>query len=244
MPFLPIPAIDLMEGEVVRLRRGEARAKTVYSRDPVEVARRFERAGARRLHVVDLDGAFSGRPGNRAAVAAIREAVAVELEVGGGLRREADLEALFALGADFAILGTSAIADRAFVRRALDRFGPRIIIGLDAREGRVAVEGWTRSAPLTQAELARDLEALGARAVIATDIASDGMMTGPNLAGLRALAEATAMEVIASGGVRHLEDLRAIRDLGAPNVIGAIAGRAVYEGALDLAEAVRALARE
>jgi phosphoribosylformimino-5-aminoimidazole carboxamide ribotide isomerase len=241
--FLPIPAIDLAAGQVVRLSRGEAAAKTVYSDDPAGVARNFEAAGARRLHVVDLDGAFGGRPRNRSALEAIRAAIGVEIEVGGGLRTEGDVDAILAMGADYAIIGTSAVRDRALVRRLVERHGDRIVVGIDARNGRVAIEGWTETSALDQIDFAREIEALGVAAVIATDVATDGMMTGPNLTSLAALAAATSMNVIASGGVRDVEDLLAIRALGCPNIFGAITGRAVYEGKLDVADAIKRLAK-
>jgi phosphoribosylformimino-5-aminoimidazole carboxamide ribotide isomerase len=236
--LLPIPAIDLMDGHVVRLARGRAEAKTVYSDDPAAVAREFEAAGARRLHVVDLDGAFGGRPRNRDAIRAIRDAVSMEIEVGGGLRTEEDVREVFELGAQFAILGTSALRDRALVGRLVERWGERIIVGIDAKDGRVAVEGWVETSDLEQVDFARELESLGVTTVIATDIATDGMLSGPNLASLRALAEATTMNVIASGGVASIGDLRALRDLRRPNLIGAIVGRAIYEKKLDLRAAV------
>ena len=240
MPFLPIPAIDLMDGQVVRLRRGAAEEKTVYSDDPAATARAFEEAGARRLHVVDLDGAFGGEPKNRASLESIRAAVGMEIETGGGLRTEDDVASVFDLGVDYAIIGTGAVRDRALVGRLVERFGPKIICGIDARDGRVAVEGWVETSDLSQIDFACELEALGVGTVIATDIATDGMMTGPNLESLEGLAGATAMKVIASGGVRNLADLRAIHRLSHANIIGAITGRAVYEGKLDVAEAAAA----
>jgi phosphoribosylformimino-5-aminoimidazole carboxamide ribotide isomerase len=240
--FTLIPAIDLMGGQVVRLRRGEADAKTVYSDDPAAVARQFEEAGALRLHVVDLDAAFGGRPRNQAAIEAIRSAVGMKLELGGGLRTEDDVRNAFDLGVDFAILGTAAVRDRDLIGRLADEHGGRIIVGIDARDGRVAVEGWVETSDLDQIDFARELHGLGVRTVIATDIATDGMMTGPNLKSMESLAHAVPLDIIASGGVSRLEDLLALRALGLPNLIGAISGRAVYEGALDIAEAVRALA--
>jgi phosphoribosylformimino-5-aminoimidazole carboxamide ribotide isomerase len=240
--FILIPAIDLMDGQVVRLRRGEAEAKTVYSDDPAATARLFEDAGATRLHVVDLDAAFGGQRRNQAAIEAIRSAVGLEIELGGGLRSEQDVREVFGLGVDFAILGTAAVRDRELVRGLAGLYADRIIVGIDARDGRVAVEGWVETSDLDQIDFARELHALGVRTVIATDIATDGMMTGPNLKSMEALARATPLEIIASGGVSRIGDLIALRDLGLPNLVGAISGRAIYEGALDIAEAVRRLA--
>lgn len=242
MPFHLIPAIDLMDGQVVRLRRGEAHARTVYSDNPAAIAKQFEDAGASRLHVVDLDGAFGGKRRNSASIEAIRKAVSMTVELGGGLRTEADVRAVLDLGVDHAIVGTSAVRDRDLVARLVAAHGDRIIVGIDARDGRVAVEGWVETSELDQLEFARQLHGLGVATVIATDIATDGMMTGPNLESLGALARETPMKVIASGGVSRLEDLFAVRDLGLPNIIGAISGRAVYDGALDVAAAVRELA--
>lgn len=238
MNFLPIPAIDLMGGQVVRLRRGLAAEKTVYSDDPAAIARDFEAAGASRLHVVDLDGAFGGEPKNRHALRMIREAVGMTIEVGGGLRTEAQVAELLDLGIDYAILGTGAIRDREMVRRLVGTHGNRIIVGIDAKDGMVAVEGWVETSDVSQLDFARELEAIGVAAVIATDIATDGVLAGPNLASLGELARAVKLDVIASGGVRDTADLLAIRNLGRPNLIGAIVGRAIYEGRLDVAEAV------
>lgn len=240
--FLPIPAIDLMNGEVVRLARGEADARTVYSDDPAEIARGFVRAGIGRIHVVDLDGAFGGTPANVSAIEAIRRAVDVEIEVGGGLRTADDVEDLLALGVDYAILGTSAVRERELLAALVAKYGKKIIVGIDAKDGKVAVEGWVKTSDLTQEDFARDLAELGVSTIIATDIATDGMMTGPNLESLAAMADAASMQVIASGGLRSVEDLRAVRALGRSNIIGAITGRAVYEGSLDLSEAVGACA--
>lgn len=228
-----------MDGKVVRLARGEAHAKTIYSDDPAGVARGFEQAGARRIHVVDLDGAFGGRARNRDSLLAIREAVSIEIETGGGLRTDEDVESVFELGINYAILGTSAVRDRDLVARLAWTHGDKIIVGIDAKDGMVAVEGWTETSNLSQLDFARELEKAGVATVIATDIATDGMMTGPNLASLVALADATSMKVIASGGIRDVDDLLAVRDLGKKNIVGAITGRAVYEGKLDIAEAVR-----
>ncbi len=239
--FLPIPAIDLMDGQVVRLERGEAGQRTVYSDDPAAVAQQFEAAGAHRLHVVDLDGAFSGQPVNLEAIAAIRAAVGMKIELGGGLRTRAAVEQVIELGIDYAILGTKAVHDRAFVKELATHHGLRMIIGIDARDGMVAVEGWRETSKLDALEFACELEDLGIGTLIYTDIATDGMLTGPNLAALEKVADAVQIDVIASGGVSRYEDLEAIRGLERHNLIGAIIGKAIYEGRLDLAEAVRRL---
>jgi phosphoribosylformimino-5-aminoimidazole carboxamide ribotide isomerase len=239
--FLPIPAIDLMSGQVVRLARGRPEEKKVYSDDPVAVALQFEAAGARRLHLIDLDGALSGEPANFGAVKAIRKAVTMEIELGGGLRTRGAVERVLEAGVNYAILGTAALRERAMLERLAGDVGDSLIVGIDARDGKVAVEGWTETSQVDAIDFARQLAAIGIGTFIATDIATDGMMTGPNLPSLVRLADAVTAEIIASGGVRHLDDLCALRDLGRPNVIGAITGRAIYEKTLDLAEAVRRL---
>ena len=239
--FLPIPAIDLMDGRVVRLSRGRATECTVYSEDPVAVARNFESAGARRIHIVDLDGAFSGHLRNLGVIRRIRGAVETQLEVGGGLRSRNAVEHVLALGIDFAILGTSALRDRPLLESLAAAVGNRLIVGLDARAGKLAIEGWTQTSDVDVVDFARDLQSLGVGSIIATDIATDGMLSGPNLEVMTGLADAVDMYVIASGGVSNLEDLLALRDLARPNLIGAITGRALYEGRLDLATAIATL---
>lgn len=228
-----------MGGQVVRLRRGLADQKTVYSDDPAAIARGFEAAGATRIHVVDLDGAFGGAPRNQDAIRAIRQAVtSAEIELGGGLRTDADVDGALALGVDYAILGTSALRDQSLVARLVQRHGRRIIVGIDAKDGMVAVEGWVETSTLNQIDFARDLERIGVQTVIATDVATDGMLQGPNVASLRALAEAVRLDVIASGGVSSAEDVATLAALGLKNMIGAIVGRAIYEGKMDLAAAI------
>ncbi|MEN6625225.1 MAG: 1-(5-phosphoribosyl)-5-[(5-phosphoribosylamino)methylideneamino]imidazole-4-carboxamide isomerase [Candidatus Sumerlaeia bacterium] len=239
--FLPIPAIDLMGGQVVRLKRGEAGQKTVYSNDPVAVARDFEAAGARRLHVVDLDGAFGGKPMNLEVVRAIREATGMEIELGGGLRTRESVERALGLGINYTILGTSALQDRELLGELAGEHGDRLIVGIDARDGRVAIEGWVETSSMTVLEFARELEKIGIGTVIHTDISTDGMLTGPNTAALARLADSTIMDVVASGGVSGIDDLLALQRLGKPNIIGAIIGRAIYDRKLDLREAVERL---
>lgn len=242
--FLPIPAIDLMSGQVVRLARGRAGEKTVYSNDPVGFARAFFDAGARRLHVVDLDGAFRGQPANLPIVQRIRrELPELVIELGGGLRTRTDVDRAIALGINYAILGTSAVRNRALVAELARDFGPNLIVGIDAQAGMVAIEGWVETSDLDALDFARELATLGVGTVIATDIATDGMLTGPALDFILRLADGVpALRLIASGGIRHVADLLALRDLQRPNLIGAITGRAVYEGHLDVADAVRQLA--
>ncbi len=233
---LVIPAIDLMDGQVVRLAAGDFAARTVYAAAPAEVARRFRDAGAQRIHVVDLDGARAGRPVNTAAVEAIA-ATGAEFEVGGGLRTLEDVERVLALGARFAVLGTAAVQRLDLVRDACARFPGRIVCGIDARGGEVKVAGWERGTGLAAAEVARQVREAGVRLVEYTDVARDGMFTGVDASGAAALAREAGVEVVASGGVASLEDVRACAAAG---LAGVIVGKALYEGRIDLAEALRA----
>ena len=234
--FEIVPAVDLKGGRCVRLRQGRADAETVFSDDPVAMARRWQDAGARRLHVVDLDGAFAGRPAQTALVAAMIQAVSIPVEVGGGLREIAHVEAVLAAGARWAIVGTRAALDPAFLGEVCERFRDRVIIGVDASDGRVAVDGWTRILDLDAIALARDAAAAGAAGIIYTDIARDGTQTGPNLWSTGAVARASGIPVFASGGVGSLDDIRQLATVG--GLAGVIVGRALYSGAVDLAAAV------
>lgn len=234
------PAIDLRAGRVVRLSQGEAERETSYHHDPVAQAEAFIAAGATWIHVVDLDRAF-GTGDNQATVAAITRAVAgrVRVQLGGGLRTLGALEAVLSLGVERGVLGTAAITDPDMVRRAATRVGSeRIVVGLDTKAGMVAIRGWVETAPVTAAEVTKRVLADGARTIIYTDVARDGMLTGPDIAGAQALAGLGA-EVIASGGVGSLEDLRAVRRAG---LAGVIVGRALYEGKFSLREALDAVA--
>ena len=234
--FEIVPAVDLKAGRCVRLRQGRADAETVFSDDPVAMARRWQDAGARRLHVVDLDGAFAGRPAQTALVAAMIQAVSIPVEVGGGLREIAHVEAMLAAGARWAIVGTRAALDPAFLGEVCQRFRDRVIIGVDASDGKVAVDGWTRVLDLDAIALARDAAAAGAAGIIYTDIARDGTQTGPNLWSTGAVAQAAGIPVFASGGVGSLDDIRQLATVG--GLAGVIVGRALYSGAVDLAAAV------
>jgi phosphoribosylformimino-5-aminoimidazole carboxamide ribotide isomerase len=237
---LVIPAIDILGGQCVRLTRGDLRRKTIYHHDPGEVARRWTDEGAELIHVVDLDGAISGRLANEKAIRAIRRATEVPIEVGGGLRSVEDVERVLGIGARYAILGTAALRDRGVVSEAVRRFPGRIIVGIDARGGRVAVEGWTETSDVSAVDLAREMHALGVGRIIATDIATDGVLTGPNIGAMRGIAEAAGLEVIASGGVSSLADVRALAALEPLGVVGCIIGRALYVGAVSLPEAIKA----
>jgi len=225
---------------VVRLRQGDMRQKTVYSDDPAAQAQLWEQQGAEVIHIVDLDGAISGYPANLDGVENIVENVGVPVEMGGGLRTADDVAQVLAIGVRWAIMGTAALRDRPELEEALDRFGERIIVGIDARDGKVTVEGWTEGSEIDAVFLARQMEELGVERLICTDIATDGMLQGPNLAAMRTLAEAVQIPIIASGGVSTTQDIRALRELEPLGVIGCIIGRALYDGTLSLGEALAA----
>lgn len=239
------PAIDLRGGQVVRLVQGDPARETVYGKDVAAIAGRWAEAGARWLHIVDLDAALGEpREGNRRALEAIERAVgrAVRLQVGGGLRTEADVAAILDLGAARVVLGTAAVEQHALLAKLLARYGPgRVAAGIDARDGRVRVRGWTEAAGVTPMGLARQLAEAGLRTAIYTDIARDGAGTGVNVAAARRLADASGLEVIAAGGVASLDDIRRVRAAG---VAGVIVGRALYEGQIDLGRALAVAGEE
>ncbi len=235
------PAIDLKGGQCVRLLRGEMSRATVFSDDPAGQARRFVAAGCRYLHVVDLDGAFAGKPMNRAAVEAIVGSAGVPVQLGGGIRDRATIEGWLERGVRRVILGTAALADPALVRWACRAFPGRVVIGIDARGGRVAVEGWAKATERRALDLALEFEDAGAAAIIYTDIERDGALQGVNVAATAALARALTTEVIASGGVASLDDLRALKAHEADGVAGVVCGRALYDGRIDLAAALAAV---
>ena len=233
------PAIDLKEGQAVRLLRGDMGSAQVFNADPAAQARAFVAAGCRWLHLVDLDGAFAGAPVNAAAVEAILAACPVPVQLGGGIRDMGAVEGWLARGVARVILGTVAVENPALVREAARAFPGRVAVGIDAREGYVATRGWAETTTIGATELARRVEDAGVAAIIHTDIARDGAMQGPNVAATAALARAVAVPVIASGGVASLADLIALRDTGV--IAGAISGRALDDGAIDLDEALRTL---
>ena len=235
------PAIDLKDGQCVRLLRGEMSAATVFGDDPAAQARAFADAGCAWLHLVDLNGAFAGRPVNGVAVEAILEAIDVPVQLGGGIRDLATIEGWLGRGVARVILGTVAVEDPGLVRQAAAAFPGRIAVGIDARGGRVATRGWAEKTEVEATDLARRFEDVGIAAIVYTDIERDGAMGGPNIATTAALARAVSVPVIASGGVSSLADLLALRDTGV--VAGAISGRALYDGALDLRKALAALQR-
>ena len=236
------PAIDLKDGACVRLLRGDMAQATVYADDPAAQARAFAEAGCQWLHVVDLDGAFAGRPVNRAAVEAIVAAVDVPVQLGGGVRDLATLEAWLAAGIARVVLGTAAVRDPAFVAAACAAQPGRVAVGIDARAGRAAVDGWAETSEIPALDLARRAAEAGAAAIVYTDIARDGALEGPNLAATRAIAQAVDIPVIASGGVAGLGDLAALKALEVDGVAGVIVGRAFYDGHIDPAAALGLLA--
>jgi len=238
--FELIPAIDLLDGNVVRLQQGRRDDQTIYSSDPTAFAENFERAGARILHIVDLNGAFDGRFGNLHLVRQIRQVTKMHLELGGGIRSIEDAEEAWDAGVDDVIIGTKAVEDLDFAKTILGEHGDRVIVGVDARDGFVATRGWTEQSSLNAIDFAFRMRDLGCRKIIYTDIATDGMLTGPNLDALRSIAtQVPELSVIASGGISSLTDIEAIRELGLSNVPGCISGRALYDGRIDLALAVR-----
>ena len=232
------PAIDLKEGRCVRLVRGAMSEATVFNDDPGAQARKFADAGCRWLHVVDLDGAFAGKPMNRAGVEAILAAVEIPVQLGGGIRDLATLDAWLAKGVRRAILGTAALRNPALVKEACRLFPGRIAVGIDARVGRVAVEGWAKTSDITALELALRFEDAGVAAIIFTDIERDGMMAGANIEQTAALARHLKTPVIASGGVSSLDDLKALKQHEHDGIAGAILGRALYDGRIDLKTAL------
>ena len=234
------PAIDLKDGQAVRLLRGEMEKATVFNTDPAAQARAFQDAGCRWLHLVDLNGAFAGQPVNGAAVEAILAATDVPAQLGGGIRDMATIEMWLDKGIARVILGTVAVENPDLVRQAAAAFPGKVAVGIDARKGRVATKGWAEETDVMVTDLARAFEDAGVAAIIYTDIDRDGAMGGPNVAATADLARATSIPVIASGGVSSLADLVALRDTGV--IAGAISGRALYDGALDLGEALAAMA--
>lgn len=232
-----LPAIDIKDGQCVRLVQGEAQRKTVYGDDPLAMAFTLQEAGARRLHVVDLDGAFDGASPNLLWVGRMARELAIPIEVGGGIRSREDIQhRLEELGVGYVILGTVATEDPALVEWAAARYGERIIAGIDAKDDKVAVKGWVQTLELHPVTFAQQLAQVGVRSVVYTDISRDGMLTGPNLSAMRAMVAGGGMAVTASGGVSCLADLEALSQTG---VAAAIVGKAMYDGRLDIREAIQ-----
>jgi phosphoribosylformimino-5-aminoimidazole carboxamide ribotide isomerase len=232
------PAIDLKDGQCVRLEQGDMARATVFNRDPAGQAQAFAAQGFEYLHVVDLAGAFAGKPMNAAAVERIVAAISIPVQLGGGIRDSATVEGWLGKGVARVIIGTAAVRDPPFVRQAARDFPGRVAVGLDARDGKVAVDGWAQTSELSAHDLARRFEDAGVAAIVYTDIARDGMLKGLNLDATLALADAVSIPVIASGGLASLDDIKALLRPRAKKLAGAIAGRALYDGRLDPAEAL------
>ena len=233
------PAIDLKEGLAVRLEQGDMARATVFNRDPAAQARAFETQGFEYLHIVDLDGAFAGKPMNAGAVECILKDLKIPVQLGGGIRNTATVEAWLDKGVARVIIGTAAVRDPPFVKQAARDYPGQVAVGLDARGGKVAVEGWAETSELSALDIARRFEDAGVAAIVYTDIARDGLLTGLNLDATIALAETISIPVIASGGLASIDDIKALLAPRAKNLAGAIAGRALYDGRLDAAEALK-----
>lgn len=234
-----IPAIDLKNGQCVRLEQGEMHRDTVFSDNPAQQAQKWQQAGAELLHLVDLDGAFAGEPKNRSAIEGIIKTLQIPSQLGGGIRDIPTIEAYLGLGLSRVIIGTAAQRNPQLVMDACRLFPDRILVGIDAKNGMVAVQGWAELTDITAIDLARRFEDCGVSAIIYTDIARDGMMAGPNIEATKALAEGINIPVIASGGVSSLDDIKNLMAIEKSGVTGAITGKAIYTGAIDLAEAVK-----
>jgi phosphoribosylformimino-5-aminoimidazole carboxamide ribotide isomerase len=233
------PAIDLKEGLAVRLEQGDMGRATIFHRDPTVQAQAFAQQGFEYLHVVDLDGAFAGKPVNVAAVERILEVIGIPVQLGGGVRDMATVESWLGKGVDRVIIGTAAVRNPALVKEAAKKYPARVAVGLDARDGKVAVEGWAETSELTALDIARRFEDAGVAAIIYTDVSRDGMLKGLNFDATIALADAISIPVIASGGLASLEDIRALLEPRARKLAGAIAGRALYDGRLNPAETLK-----
>ncbi len=235
-----IPAIDIMDNKVVRLRQGEFDKGKVYSVNPIMAAKEWKAAGARLLHVVDLDGARLGRPVSLDIAAEIIKNARVDIELGGGLRSVENIESAFAAGVYFAVIGTSAVEDEGFCRRLTEKFGDKVIFAVDVKDGKIAVKGWKEVSEIGVDGYIKKLKGAGAKKIIYTDISRDGMMTGPNLEALKSILRLTPLEVTASGGISSIEDIKVLKALEKDGLRAVIVGKALYEGKIDLKEALSA----
>ncbi|MFQ6040661.1 MAG: 1-(5-phosphoribosyl)-5-[(5-phosphoribosylamino)methylideneamino]imidazole-4-carboxamide isomerase [Candidatus Poribacteria bacterium] len=236
--MLVIPAIDLRDGKCVRLLQGRPEEETVFSDDPVAMALRWQSEGAELLHLVDLDGAFEGTPRNLAVIEKIVESIDIPAQLGGGIRDMERLEQILALGIWRVILGTAALKNPDLVKEACLKYDERIAVGIDAKDGMVATEGWLDVSTKPAIEFAQEMEYLGAKTIIYTDIKQDGMLTGPNLESIKAIAESVDVDIIAAGGISSLTDIQALKSLESAGVVGAITGKALYTGKINLREAI------
>lgn len=232
-----IPAIDIRGGKCVRLSQGKADQQKVYGEDPVDAALRWQSQGAQRLHIVDLDGAFEGKLKNADTIRRIMKEVKVATELGGGLRTEATVEEAFAMGIGTVILGTAAFTDQAFLKKTLKRYGDKVLVGIDAKDGWVQARGWTEALDIRAVDAAKQLEQMGAKGLVCTDIKTDGMLTGPNIPFLQEMLDTVDVDIIASGGVARVEDLEALSQL---DLFGVIVGKALYEERFTVKEALAA----
>ncbi|MBL7156708.1 MAG: 1-(5-phosphoribosyl)-5-[(5-phosphoribosylamino)methylideneamino]imidazole-4-carboxamide isomerase [Candidatus Omnitrophica bacterium] len=233
-----IPAIDIIDKKVVRLQRGEFDKEKVYSENPILTARKWKDLGARLLHIVDLDGARIGKPVNTDVISEIVKDVGIDIELGGGLRTEKDIDSALKIGVHFAVVGTSAVTDEAFCKRLVGKFHDKIIFAVDTKEGKVAIKGWREISEKDVSEYIKKLEELGATRIIYTDISRDGMMTGPNLETLKSILQSTSLKVTASGGISSINDIKTLKGLEKGILQAVIVGKALYEGKLDLKEAL------
>ena len=231
------PAIDIKDGNCVRLLRGRFDNVTVYGDNPAQMAKKWESLGGEYIHVVDLDGALKGHGVNAQAIKEICQSVNVPVQTGGGIRTMEDIKAKLECGISRVIIGTKAVSDADFVKKAIETYGDKIVIGIDAKDGMVAIEGWEKTSDFTAVEFGKKMAQLGVRTIIYTDIATDGTLMGPNVAAMKEMAEATGIDVIASGGIGNIEHIKSLLPTG---VEGVITGRALYTGDLNLAEAIRA----
>jgi len=234
-----IPAVDLKEGRCVRLSQGRMDQESVYSDHPVEMAQHWESKGAERLHVVDLNGAVTGKPIHRSLIREIAQSIRIPVEVGGGIRDIATIEDYLSSGVAWVILGTAAFQNRSIVEEACRQFPQKVILGIDAKGGKVAIQGWNRVVSLEAVDLAKQFQGKGLSSIIFTDIERDGMSTGLNVESTRRLSESISIPVIASGGVSRIEDIKQLLELASEKIIGVIVGRALYTGQIDLEEAIR-----
>jgi phosphoribosylformimino-5-aminoimidazole carboxamide ribotide isomerase len=235
--MIVIPAIDLIDGQCVRLFQGKREAVTTYSNDPGAIAKRWEFFGAELIHIVDLDGAFTGNQANLSAIKKIRESVEIPLQVGGGIRNVESITRLFSLGIERVIIGTAAIEDPEFVKSSCGQYSGRVLIGIDAKDGMVAVKGWKEVTSFNIREIAGRLAVAGAAGIIYTDIARDGTLSGPNIEAIRKMVDSVKVPVIAAGGISNMEDIKNL--LSIKNLWGVITGKAIYSGTLDLREAIK-----
>ena len=231
------PAIDVKDGKCVRLVQGQFNAVTVYSDDPVEMALKWEKLGAQYLHVIDLDGARCGEPQNIAVISEMAVKLGIPVQVGGGIRTIETMEIVLCKGIERIILGTSAVKDPKLVKHALQNFENNVVIGIDARDGMVAIEGWAKTSNFTAVGFAKKMEELGAKTIIYTDISRDGMLTGPNFKAMEEMVKEVGVDIIASGGISSIDDIKRLKDIG---VAGTIIGKALYTGDIDLVEALEA----